>query len=345
MALTASRVVQTVDSHTEGNPTRVIVGGVPAPPGDTVMAKRDWLRANNDGLRRMLNYEPRGNGMMCSVLLMPAVTAEADFAVVIMEQDAYPPMCGHCIIGTATTVVATGMVEAVEPVTAVSFDTPAGLVRCEVAVREGRPGSVTFTNVKSFLLLGDAELDTPSLGRLRVDMAYGGDFYPLVDADALGLDLSVANEAALCAAANEIRSAVDSQLTVVHPERPEIDRCYMVQFTSAKTTAGGDGRNTVVAPPGTLDRSPCGTGTSARVAALHTRGELALDTPFRQEGPLGTIFTGEAVAAVERGGHLFVTPRVTGSAYLTGFHDFILDPDDPLPHGFRVGNQAGGRPS
>ena len=340
MGLSAARVVQTVDSHTEGNPTRVIVGGVAVPPGDTVMARRDWLRANGDGLRQMLNFEPRGNGMMCSVLLMPAVTAEADFAVIIMEQDAYPPMCGHCIIGTATTVVATGMVEAVEPVTRVNFDTPAGLVRCEVAVHEGRPRAVTFTNVESFLLLGDAEIDTPSLGRLRVDVAYA-----LVDADALGIELSVANEAALTAAANEIRGAVESQLSVVHPERPEIDRCYMVQFTSAKTTAGGDGRNTVVAPPGTLDRSPCGTGTSARVAALHTGGRLALDTPFRQEGPLGTIFTGEAVAAVERDGHLFVTPRVTGSAYLTGFHDFILDPDDPLPHGFRVGNQAGGQPS
>ena len=345
MALTAARVVQTVDSHTEGNPTRVIVGGVPVPPGESVVEKRDWLRANNDGLRRMLNFEPRGNGMMCSVLLMPAVTAEADFAAIIMEQDAYPPMCGHCIIGTATTVVATGMVEVVEPTTRVSFDTPAGLVRCEVAVREGRPQAVTFTNVESFLLLRDAEIDAGSLGRLPVDVAYGGDFYALVDADALGLELSVANEAALCAAANEVRRAVESQLTVVHPERPEIDSCYMVQFTSHKTTAGGDGRNTVVAPPGTLDRSPCGTGTSARVAALHTRGELALDTPFRQEGPLGTAFIGEAVAAVERGGHLWVTPRVTGSAYLTGFHNFMLDPDDPLPDGFRVGNQAGGRPS
>ena len=345
MALTAARMVQTVDSHTEGNPTRVIVGGVAVPPGETVMEKRDWLRANNDALRRMLNFEPRGNGMMCSVLLMPAVTAEADFAVIIMEQDAYPPMCGHCIIGTATTVVATGMVEVVEPVTTVRFDTPAGLVRCEVAVREGRPRSVTFTNVESFLFVRDVELDTGSLGRLRVDVAYGGDFYALVDADGLGLELSVANEAALMAAANEVRSAVETQLTVVHPERPEIDTCYMVQFTSHKTTAGGDGRNTVVAPPGTLDRSPCGTGTSARVAALHTRGELPLDTPFRHEGPLGTIFTGEAVAAVERGGHLFVTARVTGSAYLTGLHNFMLDPDDPLPDGFRVGNQAGAKPS
>jgi len=345
MALVAARMVQTVDSHTEGNPTRVIVGGVPVPTGETVVDKRDWLRANNDVLRRMLNFEPRGNGMMCSVLLMPAVTAEADFAVIIMEQDAYPPMCGHCIIGTATTVVATGMVDVVEPVTRVAFDTPAGLVRCGVAVRDGRPRAVTFTNVDSFLLLRDAEIDAPSLGRLTVDVAYGGDFYTLVDADALGIELSVANEAALTAAANEVRSAVESQLSVVHPERPEIDSCYMVQFTSRKTTAGGDGRNTVVAPPGALDRSPCGTGTSARVAALHTRGELALDTPFRQEGPLGTIFTGEAVAAVERGGHLFITPRVTGSAYLTGFHNFILDPDDPLPSGFRVGNQAGARPS
>jgi proline racemase len=340
MSFTLARVIQTVDSHTEGNPTRVIVGGVAPPPGTSVPEKRDWLRDNNDALRRLLNFEPRGSGMMCSVLLMPPLDDRADFAVIIMEQDAYVPMCGHCIIGAATTVVATGMVEVVEPVTTVRFEAPAGLVTCAVAVRGGQPESVSFTNVESFLLLREAEIETATLGRLAVDVAYGGDFYAVADADALGLELDVANEAALIAAAREIRPAVEAQLEVRHPERADIDHCYMVQFISRKTKSGGDLRNTVVAPPGALDRSPCGTGTSAQVARLTTLGELAPGERLRLEGPLGTFFDGEAVATETRGGLLYVTPRVTGRAYITGFHQFVLDPDDPFPAGYRVGSQA-----
>jgi proline racemase len=152
MASFSSRTVRTVDSHTEGNPTRVIVGGVPVPPGATLFEKRDWLKTESDGLRRMINFEPRGSGLMCSVLILPPDTETADFSAIIMEQDEYVPMCGHCIIGTATTVVSQGMVEVVEPVTTVRFDTPAGLVVCDVEVENGNVGAVSFENVDSFLL-------------------------------------------------------------------------------------------------------------------------------------------------------------------------------------------------
>jgi proline racemase len=330
------RVIQTVDSHTEGNSTRVITGGYPIPPGRTLLEKRAWLWRNDDGLRRMLNFEPRGHGMMCSVLLMPPVAEGADFSVIIMEQDEYVPMCGHCMIGTAMTVVATGMVRAIEPLTTVVIETPAGLVTCEVEVQGGRIGGVSFVNVESFLLHRDARLVVERLGELQVEVAYGGDFYVIVDADPLGIQLAPDNDGQLIAAARAIIRAVGEQMAIRHPERPDINRCYQTLLTSTKTTTG-DLKQTIVCPPGSLDRSPCGTGTSARVAALHTRGALALNQAKRFEGVLGTCFIGEAVAAEERAGVLYVRPKVTGRAWITGFHQFVLDPEDPLPDGFRIG--------
>lgn len=330
------RTIQTVDSHTEGNSTRVIVGGYPIPPGKTLLEKREWLWKNDDGLRRMLNFEPRGHAMMCSVLVMPPIAPGADFSVVIMEQDEYVPMCGHCILGTATTLVSTGMIKRTEPATKVVLETPAGMVHCEVETMAGRVGGASFVNVESFLLHDGAKLEVPGLGSLTVDVAYGGDFYVFVDADALQLELTPPNEAAICAMANRIIPEVGRQLKILHPLRPDIDRCYQTLFTSAKTTTG-DVKQTIVAPPGALDRSPCGTGTSARVAQLVTKGKLGNNRVLKFEGVLGTCFTGQAVSAEKRDGILYVRPRVGGHVYLTGFHQFILDPDDPLPEGFRLG--------
>jgi proline racemase len=336
MAGAFRRVIQTIDSHTEGNSTRVITGGYPIPPGRTLLEKRRWLWQHDDGLRRMLNFEPRGHGMMCSVLLMPPLADDADFSVIIMEQDEYVPMCGHCIIGTAMTLVASGMVPAIEPVTTVRIETPAGLVTCEVEVAGGRVGAVSFTNVESFLLHRDARIVVEGLGQLNVDVAYGGDFYVLVDADPLGLRLTPDNDAEMIATAKKIIPALNAQLRIAHPERADINRCYQTLFISARTTTG-DLKQTIVCPPGSLDRSPCGTGTSARVAALHARGEIGLGREVRFEGVLGTCFAGTAVSAEERGSILFVRPKVTGRAFLTGFHQFVLEPDDPLPDGFRIG--------
>jgi proline racemase len=336
MATRFTRLVQTIDSHTEGNSTRVIVGGVPVPPGRTLLERREWLMQHDDGLRRMLNFEPRGHGMMCSVLLMPPIDPGADASIIIMEQDEYVPMCGHCLIGTATTLVANGMKAATEPKTVLKIETPAGLVEAEVAVADGRIGAVSFVNVDSFVLHDGVRVEVPELGPLTVSIAYGGDFYCFVDADALGLELAPHTDAAMIALANRIIPAVNAQLKIRHPERPDIDRCYQTLLTSAKTTSG-DLKQTIVCPPGALDRSPCGTGTSARIALMHTRGELPIGASRTFEGLLGTCFSGGPVAAERRGDTLYVRPRVTGRAYLTGFHQFVLEPEDPIQRGFRVG--------
>ncbi|MFQ6017179.1 MAG: proline racemase family protein [Kiloniellaceae bacterium] len=336
MSLSFGRMIRTIDSHTEGNPTRVIVGGVPVPPGDTLMDKSEWLQRNDDDLRRMLNFEPRGSGLMCSVLLLPPMSKEADFAVIISEQDVYVPMSGHNIIGTAMTVVSTGMVRATEPVTTVRFDTPAGLVACDVAFENGTVGPVSFENVESFLLCERARLRVEAYGNLMVDVAYGGDMYVFVDADSIGVELAPHNDAQLIDASAKVRHAVAEQLETVHPERPDINTCYQVLFTSEKKTVG-DYKQTILCPPGALDRSPCGTGTSARLALLFARGEIGLNEARKFEGPLGTYMVGEVISADTRNGFSFVTPCITGHSYITGFHDFVLDPADPLARGFRIG--------
>lgn len=336
MSTAYKRVIHTVDSHTEGAGTRVIVGGVPVPPGKTLLEKRAWLMHHDDGMRRLINFEPRGSNCMCSVLLLPPEHEDCEFSVIIMEQDEYVPMCGHCIIGTATTVVATGMVAIDEPVTMVRLHTPAGLVECRVAVESGQVGAVSLDNVESFLLHSASSIAVEGIGEISVDIAYGGDMYAFVDADALELDLTPSNDAAQIDVGNRIRTAVREQLRVAHPEQPHIAECYQVLFTSQDTSVG-DYKHSVNFPPGALDRSPCGTGTSARVALLYSRGEMGLNDSRKFEGLLGTYFSGEAIRAEERGGMLYVTPRITGRAHITGFHQFVLDRDDPLPQGFRLG--------
>jgi proline racemase len=223
-----------------------------------------------------------------------------------------------------------------KPTTPLTIETPAGLVEAEVEFKDGRVGSASFINVESFLLYDRVDVDVPELGSVNVSIAYGGDFYCFVDADALGLELAAHTEPQMVTAAKAILPTVNAKVPIRHPKRPDINRCYQTLFTSAKP-ATGDFKQAIICPPGSLDRSPCGTGTSARVALLHARGELAIGQSRKFEGPLGTYFVGTAASASPEDGVLYVRPRVTGRAYLTGFHQFVLEPDDPLPRGFRIG--------
>ena len=334
-----ARAVQTVDSHTEGNPTRVVLGGVPVPPGRSLAERQDWLKDRDDGLRQLLNFEPRGSGMMCTALVMPPFGDEAAFSVLLLEQDEYVPMCGHCMIGVATTVVETGMVSANDGDTEVVFETIAGLVTSVVHVRDGGVQGVTIRNVPAFLLHREAHVTTPTFGHIAVDVAFGGDFYAIVDADALGLDPIPANEADAARMAREIIVAVNSQLTILHPDDPSINRCNETLFTT-KRIRSGDVRQAILSPPGAYDRSPCGTGSCARLAAMFTRGEVTEHQQIRFEGLLGTYMVGEVDSVENRDNRVWIHPLLTGRAYLTGFHTFILDRDDPFPRGYRIGAQA-----
>lgn len=333
-------MIQAIDSHTEGNPTRVIIGGVDPPPGQTLWERKQYLQDQDDDLRQLLNFEPRGGGLMCSVLLMDPMVPEADFSILIMEQEGYVPMCGHCAIGTATTIVAEKMVEVQEPITEIVLHTLAGLVQAQVQVVDGDPVAVTITNVESFLLMQDTAIRVEGIGEIKIDLGYGGDFYPIIDADALGIELNAANEPEIVSTACKIRESVQAQLSVIHPEDPKINSCYQVQFISKNTENGGHIRNTVVAPPGAMDRSPCGTGTSLLTTRALMKGLIGINEEYRVEGPLGTFFRGQIIASEVRDKITYCTPQVTGRAFITGYNKFVLSDRDPFPAGFQVGLNA-----
>ena len=326
-------VFHAVDSHTEGMPTRVITGGVGVIPGDTMADRRAHLIEHLDHLRTLLMYEPRGHAAMSGAILQPPARPDADHGVVFIEVSGALPMCGHGTIGVATVLVETGMVPVVEPVTTVRLDVPAGLVVADVAVTGGRASSVTIRNVPSFAVSLDAKVDVPGFGSVRYDLAFGGNFYAIVALDELGLPFERAEQQRLLDAGLSIMDAINAAAFPVHPEDSRVrgvHGCYLM----APGSTAAHSRHAMVLRPRWFDRSPCGTGTSARMAALHARGELALDTDFVNESFIGSRFVGRLVGETSVGGFAAVVPRVTGRAWVTGTAQYLLDPEDPFPQGF-----------
>ncbi|MFJ3958801.1 proline racemase family protein [Arthrobacter sp. NPDC090010] len=327
------RIFYAVDSHTEGMPTRVITGGVGTIPGATMAEKRLWFMEHSDWIRTLLMYEPRGHASMSGAILQPSTRPDADFGVLYIEVSGLLPMCGHGTIGVATVLVETGMVDVVEPVTTVRLDTPAGLVVAEVAVTDGHAESVTIRNVPSFVDRLDAEVEVPGYGTVSYDLAFGGNFYAVVELDALGLPFERSRKDDLLKAGLAIMEAINAADEPVHPERPDIRGCHHVYLKAPGSTAELS-RHAMAIHPGWFDRSPCGTGTSARMAQLHARGELALDTDFVNESYIGSRFIGRLVEETEVAGRPAVVPTVTGRAWVTGTAQYFLDPTDPFPEGF-----------
>jgi proline racemase len=331
----AARAITAVDSHTEGMPTRVITGGVGPIPGATMAERRLHFMAHMDDLRLLLMREPRGHGAMSGAILQPPSRPDADWGVVFIEVSGCLPMCGHGTIGVASVLVETGMVVVSEPETVVRLDTPAGLVEARVAVQDGRARSVTLRNVPAFLHERDREVEVPGLGTVAYDLAFGGNFYAILPAASIGLDVDPARSGELIDAGLAIMAAIDAEGGPVHPGDPGIRGCHHV-ILHAPGLDGADGRAATAIHPGWLDRSPCGTGTSARMAQLHARGELALDTPWVHESVIGTRFTGRLVAEADAAGRPAVVPEITGRAWITGTAQYLLDPEDPFPAGFAL---------
>jgi proline racemase len=326
-------VYHAVDSHTEGMPTRVVTGGVGVIPGDTMAARRLYFMEHLDHLRTLLMYEPRGHAAMSGAILQPPTRPDADYGVLFIEVSGLLPMCGHGTIGVATVLVETGVVPVVEPVTTVRLDTPAGLVLADVHVEDGAARSVTIRNVPSFAERLDAEVEVPGFGRIRYDLAYGGNFYAIVDLDDYKLPFDRAAKNEIIAAGLATMDAVNAADEPVHPLDDAIRAVHHVYFRAPGSTARHS-RHAMAIFPGWFDRSPCGTGTSARMAQLHARGELALDTDFVNESFIGTRFIGRLVEQTEVAGRRAVVPTVTGRAWITGTAQYFLDPDDPFPAGF-----------
>jgi proline racemase len=283
-------------------------------------------------------FEPRGHGAMSGAVLLPPTDPAADLGVLFIEVSGCLPMCGHGAIGTVTVAIETGLVPAREPLTRLTLDTPAGRVVAEATVREGRVQKVRIRNVPAFLYRRDVRVEVPGLGGLTLDLAYGGNFYGILPAEAVGLRLEPGQAPALIDAGMRIMAAVAKQVPLAHPLNPGIREIKHTMFTGPADVAGAHAKNTVVISPGTLDRSPCGTGTSARMAQLHARGELTLGREFVHESIIGSLFTGCLVEQVRLTPEVSaVVPTIEGRAWICGFQQFVLDPDDPFPAGFLVG--------
>ncbi|GAB3427127.1 proline racemase family protein [Flindersiella endophytica] len=329
----AKRVFHAVDSHTEGMPTRVITGGVGMLPGATMFERRQWFVANSDELRTLLMYEPRGHSAMSGAILQPPTRPDADWGVLFIEVSGCLPMCGHGTIGVATVLVETGMVEVTEPVTTIRLDTPAGLVVASVEVSDGAAQAVTITNVPSFSLALSQTVDVKGFGELTYDIAYGGNFYAILDLDQVKLPFDRAYKQPILDAGMAIMASINEQRLPVHPGNPEISGCHHVQFLAPGSTARHS-RHAMAIHPGWFDRSPCGTGTSARMAQLHALGELGLGEEFVNESFIGGRFIGRLVEETSVAGLPAVVPTITGRAWVTGTAQYMLDPTDPFPAGF-----------
>ena len=333
------RVLSTVESHTEGMPTRVVTGGVGVLPGRTMFDRRRWFVANSDGLRKLLMNEPRGHAAMSGAILQPTTRPDADIGVLYIEVSGCLPMCGHGTIGVATVLVETGMIDVVEPVTTIRLDTPAGLVTVDVQVRNGAATAVTLTNVPSFLLEADAVVKVDGFGDVRYDMAFGGNFYAILPIESLDLPFDRSRKQEILDAGRAVMAAINEQRRPAHPDNPEIDICHHVQLVAPGSDARRS-RHAMVIHPGWFDRSPCGTGTSARVAQLHALGELPLATDFVNESFIGTSFVARAIRETRVGpAHAAlpaVVPSITGRAWITGTAQYHLDPADPFPEGFEL---------
>ena len=329
----SSKVFHAVDSHTEGMPTRIITGGFGVIPGATMFERRAYFLEHLDSVRELLMNEPRGHSAMSGAILQPPTRPDADYGVLYIEVSGCLPMCGHGTIGVATVLVETGMVEVVEPVTTIRLDTPAGLVVCDVRVSGGVAESVTITNVPSFVLGLDRTVEVQPWGTVPYDMAFGGNFYAIVQTEDLGIAFHRDNKQELLDAGLAIMAAVNEHERPVHPDNPGISGCHHV-YLAAPGSDARHSRHAMAIHPGWFDRSPCGTGTSARMAQLHARGELPLHTDFDNESFIGTHFTGRLVEQSSVGGRTTVVPTITGRAWITGTAQYLLDPRDPFPRGF-----------
>jgi proline racemase len=331
-----TRTVTVVGCHVGGEENDVIVGGVLPPPGATMFDRKRYLETHADELRRWLLFEPRGKPTLCVNLVVPPTRPDCDAGLIIMESADYPPMSGSNTICTVTVLLETGMLPMHEPVTRLTLDTPAGPVPVAATCRDGKVERVEFTNVPCFATHLGAVLDVEGVGPLTVDVAYGGAFFAIVDAPSLGLSVEPKEARELVALGHRITAAAARQLPVRHPDNPDIQGVTFTEFTMPFTGPGTVSRNAVIVAPGRIDRSPCGTGTCARLAVLHARGQLAAGQGFVHESIIGSRFEATIARETTVGGRGGIVPTIAGQAWITGVFQHGLDPSDPFRGGYTL---------
>ena len=337
----SSRVITVVGCHAEGEVGDVIIGGVLPPAGATMLEKKLTMEREHDHIRRMLIQEPRGSVARHVNLIVPPTRPDAHARAIIMEPTEYPPMSGSNTMCITTVLLETGMVPMQEPETRLRLDMPGGPVDVVAECRDGKCVSVTISNVPSFAAKLDAPLEVPGHGTIHVDIAYGGMFYAIVDAHALGFAVEPHEARDLAILGEKIRIAAREQHEVVHPEFPEIRGVSIVQFACPFTEPNTVIRNTCIVSPGRSDRSPTGTGTSARMAALYARGLLKVGEGITHESIIGSRFEGRIVGTTTTNGVEAVLTTIKGRAWITGIHQYFVDPSDPWQQGYLVSDTWG----
>jgi trans-L-3-hydroxyproline dehydratase len=337
--------ISTIDLHAAGEPLRVIVGGLDPIPGTTIVDKRRFARERLDGLRRALMFEPRGHADMYGAIVTEPVTVDGDLGVLFMHNEGWSTMCGHGIIALVTLLMETGVGPSTIPSSpfplpagarVLRIDTPAGRVTARAEMDGRRVARAAFENVPSFAYALDREVAVPGLGRVRYDIGFGGAFYAYVDAGKLGLDLSARDVRALIESGMAIKRAVMATTDIRHPFEPELSFLYGTIFGGPPADATHQARNVCIFAEGEVDRSPTGTGVSGRMAIEHARGRLLPGQPFTIASILGTTFTGRVVRETRYAEHAAIIPEVSGQAWITGRHEFLIAPDDALCDGFML---------
>lgn len=333
----ARHIIHTIDSHTGGEPTRLILSGIPL-RGRSLLEQREFMKQNYDHLRSALMSEPRGHRGMFGAVMAPSTREDVDFGIIWVDSDgSYLNMCGHGTIGIGMTVVECGLVPVREPITRVRVDMPAGLVEIEVKVEDGHATAVAFTNVPAFLYRHDLQIDVPGYGKIPVDISFGGNFFGAVRGTDIGIEVRPENVSDLVRAGLAIRAAINKQVEVRHPTLPHIRSVDLVTLWGPGIAPGAKYKNIHVFSNGSFDRSPGGTGTSHMMAMLIGRGMMKRDETIVSEGITGSLFGGRMLRSVAVGEFEGFVPEISGMAHLTGFHQFVIDPDDPQKHGFHIG--------
>lgn len=344
------RTINAIDVHAAGELGRVLIGSHLQVKGSTMAERLQYCGDELDELRRLLLHEPRGYPAMCAVLVLPPVHADSDFGMIVLEQGGFRPMSGSNLICAVTALVETRAVTVCEPATALRVDTAVGVVEVRADVAGGRVRRVTFDNVPAFAVALDHALKLPEYGTVPVDIVFGGQFYVQARAVDLGIDLVPGAARQLARAGAVLRAAAQESFPVAHPLNPDIDQVTLTMIHGPSSTPGVSARNTVVLPngdvdlndpttwTGSLDRSPCGTGTCGRMAALYARGDLAIGEEFVHESLLGTTFTGTLRDVASVGRQPAVLPSISGRGWITSFNQFVVDDDDPFPAGYTVGD-------
>lgn len=335
--MNAKKVFRTIETHTLGQPTRNIVGGFPNVPGKTMVEKYMYMKENEDWFRTLMSYEPRGNDYMSCTLITEPCTPGTDVGILYFETSGWLPMCGHDTIGVSVALIETGMVTVTEPITVIKLDTAAGVITVEAKVHNGSVQEVSFINAPAFVIRENLSVETKDFGTLTMDVSWGGNLYAILPATSIDIPICPQNSSKLIEAAQSIAEDINAQVDFRHPNLQFVDQVTHIEFYGGPKHKDADIQNCVVALPKTVDRSPCGTGTSAKSAVLYNHGKLKVGESFIHESIIGSCFKCEIVEETTVEGFPAVVPKVTGNACIQGFATWILDPKDTFPEGFLLG--------